>query len=130
LDNIFTIFSEEELKNRDLPAPHHPNNRWQNDFPKSVELLVQEYYAKKKFESTCHCKNRQIISRWKMGTNRIKYAVFAKRERIWKKIANLAGLEPRNAHKQYNKMVNVAVGYTEMTCNHFRMKHCVKRKKG
>jgi hypothetical protein len=36
-----SIFSEEELKNRDLSAPDQPNNRWPNHLTKSVDILVQ-----------------------------------------------------------------------------------------
>jgi hypothetical protein len=105
-----SIFSEEELNNRDLSAPDQPNNRWPNHLPKSVELLVQDYYAKKMFEDTCNCRNRQIVNKWTTVKNRTAYVEFTKRDQIWKKIANLAGLEPRNAHLQYDKMVQVAIG--------------------
>jgi hypothetical protein len=124
-----SIFSEEELNNRDLSAPDQPNNRWSNHLPKSFELLVQEYYAKKMFEDTCHCRNRYIINKWTTGKNRTKYVAFTKRDQIWTKHANLAGLEPRNAHLQYDKMVQATIGFRVVSCNLFRTKHCVIKKK-
>jgi hypothetical protein len=123
-----SIFSEEELNNRDLLAPDQPKNRWPNHSPKSVELLVQEYYAKKMFEDTYHCRNRQIINKWTTGKNRKTCVAFAKRDQIWTKIANLAGLEPRNAHLQYDKFVQVAIGFRGMSRNLFQTKHCVIKK--
>jgi hypothetical protein len=127
-----SIFSEEELNNRDLSAPDQPNNRWPNHLPKSVELLVQEYYAEKMFEDTCHCRNRQIINKWTTGKNRTKYVAFTKRDQIWTKNASLAGLGSRNAQLQYDKMVQVvqvAIGFRGASCNLFQTKHCEIKKK-
>ena len=63
VSDLQNIFTEDNLKNMDLPQPVEPNNRWPNDLPKTVELLVEEYYSKKMFEPTCHCRNRQIINK-------------------------------------------------------------------
>jgi hypothetical protein len=114
-----SIFSEEELNNRDLSAPYQPNNRWPNQLPRSVELLVQEYYANKMFEDTCHCRNRHIINKWTTGKNRTKNVAFTKRDQIWTNIANLAGLEPRNAHLQYEKWCRLpfVLGGCHATCS-------------
>jgi hypothetical protein len=69
------------------------------------------------YEPTCQCKNSQIV------------AAFTKREQIWKQIASMAGLEPRIAHNQFKKMIQVAACHMNISCRKFQEKDCLVKKK-